>query len=223
MIAATSTARQQPPRGRDGGTGGSRGLRRDRQLGLEDGAGAGGARDREPAAEGLDAVGQPPQPGAAGRIRASPAVVGDPHDERVVRTSVTWIEAPEASAYLATLASASEQTKYAAASCGAGNRRGGTSTLTGTAAWLGQVAERLGEAVLGERPRMDALGEAGKILARGIELVDELVEARGPLWRLDASAAQLVRDLGQRLFGSASQLLAEAATLLVAGLDEPTA
>ena len=93
------------------------------------------ARHRQRPAERLHAVGQSAQAGAAGRVSPAEAVVGNAHDQPRGRSAATPIRAPDASAYLATLAKPSEHTKNAAASCGPGKRRRGTSRTTGTAAW----------------------------------------------------------------------------------------
>ena len=106
------------------------------------------------------------------------AVVRDEHDQASVG-STTLIDAPVAPAYLATFASASEHTKYAAASCGAGKRRVGTVHGDRDGRMVGQITERLGEPVLGERPGVHALREAGQVLGCRIELVDEREEGEG--------------------------------------------
>ena len=89
---------------------------------------------------------------------------------------------------------------------------------------VGQVTERLGEPVLGERPGVHPLREAGQVLACGIELVDELEEGDGRrAVAVPASAASSADTSAEHLLGSATQLLAEPATLLVTCLDEPAA
>ena len=90
------------------------------------------AVDRQRAAERLDAVGQPPQPAAAAGIGAAATVVVD-LDPHAIAGACRLTRAREASAYLATFASPSEQTKYAARSASADSCSGSaSSSSTGT-------------------------------------------------------------------------------------------
>ena len=69
----------------------------------------------------------------------------------------------------------SEHTKYTAASCGAGNDGSARPRRPGRPPGR-QLTQGLGEPVLGQRPGVHALREAGQVRARGVELVDEAEE-----------------------------------------------
>ena len=86
------------------------------------------ALDAQPPAERLDAVRETAQAGAAPRVRATDAVVGDATRQLVLRRGRPRCAPATRAAYLATFASASEQTKYATSSCAGAKRPSGTST-----------------------------------------------------------------------------------------------
>ena len=138
--------------------------------------------------------------------------------------AATAIRTPDASAYFATFARPSEHTKKAAASCGPGKRRSGTSRTTGHGGLVGELAQRRMEAPLGQRARVHALREPCEIGARGVELRHERAECgRRLALAAGGERRKVARYVAEALLGAAAQLLAEAAALLVAGLDEPAA
>ena len=71
---------------------------------------------------------------------------------------------------------------------------------------------------------MHALREACQVGARGVELVDERGDGDGCLaLAAGGERRKVARHVGETLLGSAAQLLAQPAALLVACLDEPAA
>ena len=123
---------------------------------------AGLSTDERPV-ERRHAVGQAAQARPARGVRAADAVVADVHGHAPVAAphrdlaDVAW-------AYLATLASASETTKYAALSTGARERLGSSaSTVTGTGRACHERLQRRLQAAVGEHGRMDAARELAQL------------------------------------------------------------
>ena len=109
--------------------------RRARQLRGDHGPGTGRAEDAQRAVERGDPVRQPLEAGAGRLVGAADAVVGD-LDRPPRRCGARPAPTPSVAwAYLATLASASQATKYAASSTGSGRRSGlWKETVVGTLA-----------------------------------------------------------------------------------------
>ena len=105
-----------------------------RHLGRDDGPAAGWADDAQAAVERLHAIGQPAQPRPQPVVAPpTPSSLTSMHAERPLRHTRTV--AVSACEYLATLASASHATKYAASSTGPGSRSlGSYDTVVATVA-----------------------------------------------------------------------------------------
>ena len=121
----------------------------------------------------------PRRPEPSGRVGAADAVVGDLDGEAAVgRASVTV--ACVARAYFATLASASETTKYAALSTAAGRRSSPAPRPSRARARAHERLQRRLETTLGQHHRMDAARELAQLGEARAQLFLGGVEQRLP-------------------------------------------
>ena len=130
-----------------------------------------------------------------------------------------------ACAYLATLASASATTKYAAVSTAAGSRSPGAATSS-----TGTGARAASERIAGSRPRsesiggMDAAGELAQLVEARRELVDDGVDDAARVGEPSSAAArepQVQRQRHEPLTARRRAGPAPAAGVRVAGLHDP--
>ena len=124
---------------------------------------------------------------------------------------------------MATLASASEQTKKSAASAGSCSLLDPASDLDWDRRPLAEQGERRHEAALGQSRRVDTLRELAQLAARRVELgsSDSIGFASRP-----ASVRSLFEecsDLVEPTLRAESELLLEAPPLRVPGLDDAPA
>ena len=175
------------------------------------------------AAERVDAVGEPAQARAAGGVGASPAVVLDTRDQRARgRLDVDRARARPARTWRRWQAPRSRRSR-ARRPAPAGKRRGVDLEAERRAGLARELGQRGREPVLGQRPRVHALGEPGEVLdarrrarRRAVQRGTRLAVAPG-----GERAEPRVDTPASRAAGPARSCVAEPAALLVAGLDEP--
>ena len=124
-------------------------------------------------------------------------------------------------ACLTALASASEHTKYTAASTAGASRPTETSSSTGHAGPIGEGGKRRRKTTVGQRPRMDALGEVMKLCARDAELAHDPGHIRRCLQLCGPGCRKQVCDALQTRFRASVQLPLQTPPVRLSGLDDP--
>ena len=136
-------------------------------------------------------------------------------------TRLTSIVTRDACACLTTLASASDATKYAVASTGAGSRSPQAVTTTGTGARRARAPSAGASPLLGEDRRVDSPRERAQLVqcvdGLGVRVSEQVVDCGATVRQLVARELERQPDAEQALLGAVVQVALESTPLGVAG------
>ena len=186
-----------------------------------------GALDAKRPAERVDAVGQAPQPGAPGLVRAAGAVVGDLHD----RAPIGALHPDAHGRRAGVLGDVGQRLRH--------DEVGGRLDAVRQAlverdvqvqrqpGAVGELLERGAQAPLREDPGVDALGELAQLGERVGELAPRLLEqgldGRGVALGAGVGEPERHRDGDEALLGPVVQVALDPPALHLRGLDDPDA